>query len=447
MVDVKTIYPNFLTVEDALKFDRKTAMDLQLKHLNQYRTQAGIDVGCTDVIVKAEGCYLWDVDGNKHLDFIGDVGVYCLGINNPFIIGEVQKYLATKPLTMDPLMIHQTTAAFAHNMAMLTPELTRTVICGGGGMEANETMLKMVLVASGRKKPGKKRMLTTLNSFHGKSLAAVNLGGKPKWRNWMEDLPNFSYVPFGDLEAAAEELKKGDVIAFMAETIQGEGGIHVPPDDYFPGIRKLCDETDTYMLYDEVQAGTCRTGDLWAWQYYGDKAIPDAFSFAKGISDGILPVGGVQAKDDLYMAAYGSFESCFMHTATYQDNQISGAVANAAIQFIIENDVCNVIKENGKYLKGQIEALQSKYPNVIKDVRGRGYMIGIEFGTNSKGEYYTIPVSALMANKYRVHTMFSSNDERVVRVYPNFAATKEDFAWYLDVFEKAINEIVAEMGE
>jgi len=446
MTDVQKSYPGWYTLDDALNFDAKTAIDLTLKHLNQYRYQAALDLGASGVIRKAEGCHYWDTEGNEHLDFVGDVGVYILGMNNPYIMANIKKYLDTKPLTMDPLCIHQTTAAFAANMALITPELTRTVIVGGGGAEANETMLKMVKIAAGRTKKGKTRILSTLNSFHGKTTETVFTGGKPKWQQWQSAPPGHTYVPYGDLAAAEAEMAKGDVIAFIAEPIQGEGGIVVPPDDYFPGIRKACDKYDVYMLFDEVQAGTCRTGYIWAHRYY-DGLIPDAFSFAKGISNGALPVGGVQAKDELFMAAYGSDESAFHHTATYQDNQISGAVALSAIQFIIDNEAEKVIREGSAYIFGKLAELQKKYPNVIKEVRGRGYMIGIKYGQNKAGDYYTIPVCATLSHKHRVHTMFSINDETICRTYPNFYTTKEDFDWYLNGLEDSIQTVLAQMGE
>lgn len=447
MANVKELYPSFLTNDDAMALSKETAIELQLKHNNQHRTALALQLGASGVMSKGEGSYMWDTEGNKHLDFVGSVGVYCLGINQQPLIDDVKKYLDAKQVTMDPLLIHQTTAAFSANMALITPELTRTVLCGGGGMEANETMMKMVKIAAYRTKKGKKRMLGTLNAFHGKSAATVNLAGKPKWRTYQgEDLPNYDWVPYGDIDALEAELSKGDVIAFVAETIQGEGGIVVPPEDYFPKVRELCTKYDTYMVMDEVQAGSCRTGHIWAWQHYGS-FTPDAFTFAKGISGGILPVGGCQATDELYMAAYGSDETCFHHTATYQDNQISGVLANAALQFMIENNVAEHIRMEGEYLRGRIKELQEKYPNVIKGVRGRGYMIGLEFGCNAKEEFYTVPVCATMAGKHRVHTMFSINDERICRCYPNFTSTREDFQWYLDALEDSIKDVVANMGK
>jgi len=445
MSDVKKNYPDFITNPEALAFDKKTAEDLTLKHLNTVRTQMGVSLGLSDVIVKAEGCHLWDADGNEHLDFIGDVGVYCLGINNPLITQRVKEYLDSKPLTMDPLMFHQTTAAFAHNMNMMVPEFEKTVVCGGGGMEANETMIKMAMIAAYRTKEGKKRFVTTQNSFHGKSSLTVQMAGNDAWKAWQNPLSTDYYVnvPYGDWQAVEEEFKKGDVIAFMAETVQGEGGINIPPDDYFPKIRELCDKYDVYMLLDEVQAGTCRTGYLCAWQYYGDKAIPDAFSMAKAISDGQLPVGVCEARKFLYDAAYGSEESAMMHTATFQDNQISGAVANASLEFILAENVPERIREKGAEVIAKLQEIGAKYPQLIKEIRGRGFMIGIEFVENDADPPYSIAVSATMAIKHRVHVMTSINKASVVRVYPNITSTDEDFEWLYKAFEETLAEVAA----
>jgi putrescine aminotransferase len=450
MVDAKQVVPGFMTIDEALnlktKEDRDMAIELQLKHNNQYRTQIALDIGASEVAFKAEGAYFWDYAGNKHLDFIGSVGPALLGLNNPFIVESIKKYLDSKTITMDPLMVHQTTAAFSHNMALLTPYATRTVICCGGA-EANETLLKMLKLATYKHKTGKSRMLTTLNAFHGKTAATVNLGGKAKWRMYQgPDIPGHCHVPYGDWKAAEEELKKGDIIAFLCEPIQGEGGVVVPPDDYLPKMRELCTKYDAYFCLDEVQAGTGRTGYLWAHQYY-EGLKPDAWSFAKAMSDALIPVGGVQATEELYMAAYGSEETAFFHTATYQDNNLSGACALACLQYIIENDVPGLIRKNSAYFIDGLKALQDKYPHVIKQVRGRGYMLGLEFGANKAGEFYTIPVCATLASKYRVHTMFTINDERICRIYPNVAATKEDFDWCLGDLENSIKDVLAQMGD
>lgn len=342
---------------------------------------------------------------------------------------------------MDPLALKPVTAAFAHNMARLTPELTRTIVNGGGGAEAVEAVLKLARIAAGRNHPERKRIVSTLNSFHGKTLGAVTTGGKEVWRRWQPRIPDHAYVPYGDIAAVEEEFKKGDVIAFIAETIQGEGGVVVPPDDYFPTIRRLCDEYGVYMILDEVQAGSCRTGYVWAHQYY-EGLVPDAFTFAKGMSDGVLPVSGIQVKDSLYQEAYGSFDSAMMHTATYQDNNISAAVALSSLQYMIEHDVAGQVREKSKYIFAKLEEMREKYPDVISEIRGRSFMIGLKFGVDAHGVGYANRVATVMAQKYFVHTMTSTNDDTILRVYPNITTTQEDFDWFLDAFDRAIQDVV-----
>lgn len=451
--DAKSVVPGFITADESLDIDTpekaQRARELQLRHNNQYRTAASIAIGAGDVAVKAEGCYWWDINGVKHLDFIGSVGPALLGLNNPYVIEKVKKYLDKHLITMDPLMLHQTTAAFSHDMALITPYLPRTVICCGGA-EANETLMKMLRLAWYRNHPDKKegRFVSTLNGFHGKTQATVNLGGKEKWRMWQgPELPGYTHIPYADPDAAEEEFKKGDVIAFFCEPIQGEGGINVPPDDYLPKMRELCTKYGVYFCLDEVQAGSCRTGYLWAHQYYGDKARPDALTFAKAMSDSLVPVGGVLASEDLYMDAYGNDETAFFHTATYQDNQISGITALACLQFMIEADVPGKIRRNAPYFFDGLYKIRDKYPTVIKDVRGRGYMIGLEYGKNRKGEYYTVEVCKHMSIVGHVSTMFTINNDAVCRIYPNYWATKEDFDWALDALDKACAHVLEEMGD
>lgn len=442
MTNVKDVYPNFITLDEALDLPEAKVRELQLAHMNTVRTQMGLASGLTFDIKKAEGCHIWDADGNKRLDFIGDVGVYLLGHNNPFIVEGVKKFLATHPLSMDPMALKPVTAAFANNMAQITPELTHTMTNGGGGAEAVEAALKMCRIAAGRTKKGKTRVVSTLNSFHGKTLGAVNAGGKDSWRRWQAPMPGHTYVPYGDADALEAELKKGDVIMFIAEPIQGEGGIVVPPDDYFYKVRELCDEYDAYMVLDEVQAGSCRTGYIWAHKYYKD-LVPDAFTFAKAISDGVLPVSGLQAKEDLYMAAYGSEESAMMHTATYQDNNISACVALLSLQYMIENDVPAKVRERSKYIFAGLEKVRAQYPDVLEEVRGRGFMIGLKFGADAHGEGYAPRVGTVLAQKHFVHTMTSINNDTILRVYPNIATTTEDFDWFLNALELTLKEVTA----
>ena len=203
----------------------------------------------------------------------------------------------------------------------------------------------------------------------------------------------------------------------------------------------MCDEYGVYMVLDEVQAGSCRTGYIWAHKYYKG-LVPDAFTFAKGISDGLLPVSGVQVKDSLYLDAYGSNDSAMMHTATYQDNNVSATVALLSLQYMLENDVAGTIRERSAYIRQGLERIQAEHPDVLAEVRGRGYMIGLKFGKDSQGVGYANRVGAILAEKHFVQTMTSMNDDTILRVYPNIATTREDFDWFLNALEKTITEVV-----
>jgi putrescine aminotransferase len=297
-------------------------------------------------------------------------------------------------------------------------------------------VLKLCRIASARAKKNRTRILSTLNSFHGKTAEAVHTGGKDIWQRWQRPLPDHTYVPYGDWIAAEEELRKEDVILFIAEPIQGEGGIVVPSDDYFPKMRELCDKYDAYFILDEIQSGSCRTGYLMAHKYY-EGLHPDAFTFAKAISDGVLPVSGVQVKDSLYLAAYGDYDSAMMHTATYQDNNMSAAVALASLQYMLEHDVPALVRENSKYIRAGLEKLQAQYPDILSEVRGRGFMIGLQFGKDADGVGYANRIGQTLAEKYLIQTMTSINNDTILRAYPNIWSTQEDFDWFFDGLEKS----------
>ena len=160
------------------------------------------------------------------------------------------------------------------------------------------------------------------------------------------------------------------------EPIQGEGGIIVPPEGYLTQVRELCDKYDTYFVADEIQAGCARTGKMWAVDHEG--VVPDCLTFAKGFSGGLIPFGGYICKEELYEAAYGSVETCFHHTATYQENGISAAAGLASLEYILEHDLISAAAEKGEYFIGELKRIGEKYPGIFKEIRGKGLMIGLE---------------------------------------------------------------------
>ena len=439
MAHVKDIIKDFITVDDAIELDYERTKELQLKHLNRERTLCGN----SKYFVKADGCKFIDHNGDEHLDMIGAVGVVTVGNNNQFIWDELEKVFKAKYYMMGAIAYHSIAAAFAYNMSKLSPggQLTKMGTATGGA-EAIEGSIKLVKLAS-RNKEGKDRILACDGAFHGKTTGAVSVGGKEKWRMYQHPLMEcVDHIPFGDAAALENALSKNCYLAFYVEPIQGEGGVIVPPDGYLVKARELCTRYDAIMVVDEIQTGCGRTGRMWCVEYEG--IVPDVIVFAKGFSGGLIPFGGYICKEEVYDAAYGTVETCFHHTATYQENGMSTAAGLASLQFILENDLIRQAEEKGSYFLGRLKGLKDKYPGIIKEVRGKGLLVGMEFYpipeefTEGYGDYYADPINNDLVDKYRIQVNHSINNMAVFRFLPPITISKEDLDYTVDSVEKAI---------
>ncbi|WJV54643.1 aminotransferase class III-fold pyridoxal phosphate-dependent enzyme [Prodigiosinella aquatilis] len=438
-----TIIPGFYTIDEALALDGKTTKALQLMHLNRLRS---LD-GHAKYFVKAEGCSFIDENGDNHLDMIGAVGVVSVGNNNEFVWSCLQKCFDNKEFMMGAISYHRVTAALAHNLALLSPQGKLTKVgTATGGAEAIEGMIKLVKLGT-RHKPEKTHLLATLGAFHGKTSGAVSLGGKDKWRDGQyPTLPNIDHITYGSARELEQALATGKYKAFVVEPIQGEGGIIVPPEGYLRTARELCDRYDTLLVLDEIQCGAARTGKFWCCEH--EDVVPDCIVFAKGLSGGLVPFGGYLCTEALYEAAYGSIETCYHHTATYQENTLSAAAALGALQFILENDLCGMAERKGELMMRRLREVQVRYPQVIKEVRGKGLMIGVEFGKipvsqqADFGEYYAASIAGQMVETWRVQVNFTFNNLAVFRFLPPLIISDEELEYGLKSFEASVEHVV-----
>jgi len=443
MASAKDLVKGFYTVDDALAMDFETTRDLQLTHLNKWRTITGD----SKYFVRAEGTKFTDHEGNTHLDMIGAVGVASVGNNNDFIWSELDKAFKSKTYMMGAIAYHSLAAAFAHNMMLLSPGGALSKMgTATGGAEAIESAIKLVKLAC-RDKKGKDRILSCEGAFHGKTSGAVSVGGKEKWRMYQHPLlENVDWVPYGDSKALEDALSKGNYMAFFTEPIQGEGGIIVPPDGYLTKARELCTKYDAIMVVDEIQAGCGRTGYMWAVDHEG--VVPDVLVFAKGFSGGIVPFGGYICKEGVYEAAYGSVETCWHHTATYQENGLSATAGLASLEFILENGLIKAAAEKGAYFIGKLKELQRKYPTIIKEVRGRGLMIGLETHEipdkykEGYGDYFADPINNDLVDRFRVQVNHVLNNPAVFRFLPPLVVSYEDIDYALRSFEECIKAAI-----
>ncbi len=316
-------------------------------------------------LVRGEGSRVWDDEGRAYLDFFPGWGCGLLGHCPPGVVAAVQKQVAE--------LIHVPNTWHTEAQALLAEALsTRTTWAGqaffcNSGTEANEAAIKLARLRG--KASGRYKLITTFNSFHGRTMGALSATAQPKYHAGVEPLvPGFSYVPFGDLAATANAITN-ETAAVLVEPIQGEGGINMPPAGYLEGLRDLTTKADCLLIFDEVQTGMGRTGRWYAHQHWNVE--PDIVTLAKALAGGVA-MGGLLAKPDV-----AAFLKPGTHAATFGGNPLASAAALATIDAIEKGGLLKRADEIGGHFHAFFTALAGKCP-WIKEVRVKGCMIGAE---------------------------------------------------------------------
>lgn len=438
---IKDRCKNFITVDEALNMSYDEVKELKLKHLNHLRTT----ICGAQFYREAEDCYMVDQNGKKVIDMLGGVAVKAVGNNNKHVWKALEKAFNAKQNTIDAITYHTTASAFANNLSQLSfgGRLTKMgTACGGA--EANEAALKMIKMACRDK--GKTRLLAAERAFHGKTTGTVSLGGNEFYRSFQHPLmENVDHVPYGDARILEEHLSKGFYMALFLEPIQGEAGVVIPPKGYFKKVRELCDKYDVVLCIDEVQMGCGRTGKLWAIEW--EDIVPDVITFGKSYTGGLVPFAGYLCKEELYNKAYD--EITFMHhTATYQENLLSSTAGLATLEFLLDNNLIEQAEEKGAFFRAGVQNLIDKYPGVLKEVRGRGLIFGIDSyqipvdkrekmgGCNT----FTDWLAMQLVVNYQVTTCPPANSAVTFRMAPPLTITKEILQEALDRMELAVKE-------
>ena len=319
------------------------------------------------VAERGAGCRLWDVDGRAYLDFLAGVAVNNLGHCHPKVVKALQeqagRLLHCSNFYHIPQQIELAEWLCAHSFA------ERVFFCNSGA-EANEAAMKLARKHS-RESFGEDRfeIITALASFHGRTIGAISATGQHKVRVGFDPVvPGFRYVPFGDIDALRKEVSPR-TCAIMLEPVQGEGGVNVPPPGYLKAGNELCNANDLLLIFDEVQVGCGRTGNLWAYEHEGIN--PDIMTLAKALAGG-APIGALLTTGTLAeRLGPGS------HGSTFGGNPLVCAAALAAMRAITEDGILEHCRMMGIYLKEQLEQLRDSY-DFIREVRGRGLIIGME---------------------------------------------------------------------
>ncbi len=334
---------------------------------SKYYMQTIVRVPVT--LVRGEGARVWDDKGKEYLDFVNGLAVNCLGHCHPVVVEAVAEQSRTLIQTSN---WYYTVPQI--RLAQLLAEnscLDKVFICNSG-LEANEGAVKLARRYGHLKLNGAYEVITTMASFHGRSLAMTAASGHPSMHKPYVPLPEgFINVANNDIEAIKSATTE-KTCAVMLEPVQGEGGVNIADDDYLQKVRAWCDQKGILLILDEVQTGIGRLGVLWGYELYGVE--PDIMTLAKGLGGG-MPIGAVLAKEKAAVFVPGD------HNATFGGNPVTSAAAYATLKYVIDNNIPGNVRKVGEYLMGGLGGLKKKYP-FITEVRGRGFLVAIEFDSD-----------------------------------------------------------------
>lgn len=364
--------------------------------------------------VKGKGCYLYDNEGEKYLDFVAGIAVNSLGHCHP----ELVKTLKTQGESLwhiSNLYYNKSQKELSEKLIKLSDH--QSVFFCNSGTEAVEGALKVARKYG--KKTNSSKILYFNNSFHGRSLGALSVTGREKYQKDFKPLiQGTQSIPFNDKEKFAESIGD-DVCAVILEPIQGEGGINPIDSDFLSYIKEKCDAHNALLIFDEVQCGIGRTGAFYAYQIYD--VVPDVICLAKGLGGG-LPIGAfiVNKKADVLVPGD--------HGSTYGGNPLVTSVSNVLIDIVSKQSFLNQITEKSKYLKKQLEKLKAKKDSIVK-IKGIGLMIGIEVTTD---------VKAIVKDALDNKLLIVNAGKNTIRLVPPLTVTKEEIDHFVNIFETLI---------
>jgi acetylornithine/succinyldiaminopimelate/putrescine aminotransferase/predicted amino acid dehydrogenase len=373
--------------------------------------------------VRGEGRELIDEDGRRYLDAVAAYGALPFGFNPPAIwrsLLDVRR--ASEPSFVQP-SLSDAAGELAEELLAIAPPNLRYVTFTNSGAESVEAAIKMCRAATGR--PG---IVSTHHSFHGKTLGALSATGNPDYgQAFGAPVADFGRIPFGDAEALRRELDERPdyYAAFVVEPIQGEGGVVVPPPGYLKAVREICTKAGVLLVLDEVQTGLGRTGTMFACQAEGVE--PDVMTLAKALGGGLMPIGAVLASEAAYSETFA-----LKHSSTFAGNALACRAGLAALRLLTRDDhrLVRRVRRYGARLAAGLRKLQRRYPQLIAEVRGRGFLLGIRFhverdlwpesllGVAAEQEFFTPLFASYMLNVEGVRVAPTLNGKAVIRIEP-----------------------------
>ncbi len=401
---------------------RAETVALYRQHVNRGLARlAGI--GGLPVEVRSSGCLVFDDADRAYLD-CGGFGVFLVGHRHPTIVRAAHEQLDRHPLATRTLLTSELARA-AEALARVSPKGLDYVFFANSGAEAVEAGLKLARLG------GKRRLLSTLQGFHGKTLGALSVTGRPFFQDPFRPLlPDVTFLPYGDLDALEREVS--DDACVILEPVQAEAGVIVPPPGYLKGVQEMCSSCGAMLILDEVQTGLGRLGEWWGADREG--VVPDVLLVGKGLSGGVVPVSAAVSSASAFTELN---RDPFLHTSTFGGSPLACAVAKASIEVIDREGLITRAAELGKQIMSSIvPVLGAVGHGIVTDVRGVGLLIGIEFAEDAlTGEF----LFEMLERRVLVSNSLNSN--RVLRLTPPAVMTESELEWLLGAIEESAHAV------
>ncbi|MBE3551505.1 MAG: aspartate aminotransferase family protein [Kyrpidia tusciae] len=380
--------------------------------------------------LRGEGSLVYDEDGKRYIDCVSGYGSLPFGHRPRPVLEAVRRQMDRMALS-SKVMPGRPAGELAEALAGWTPgDLQYSFFCNSGA-EAVEGALKLARAVTGR--PG---FVAAEGGFHGKTFGALSVSGRQRYRAPFHPLlPGVTLVPFGDVEALKRAVSQ-QTAAVILEPIQGEGGVHPAPRGYLAAAREICDRAGALLILDEVQTGFGRTGMPFAAQREG--VVPDVMCLAKALGGGVMPIGCFIARPE---AARAFWEDPLIHTSTFGGNPLAAAAGLATLDWLRREDLPGAAAETGRWLKGEFEEMAKRYPGWIREVRGEGLLLGVEFVDEARGG---LVMSGLVEKG--VLTAFTLNEYRVVRVEPSLTIDRGLLIQVLEAWDAVLGYWYGQLG-
>jgi ornithine--oxo-acid transaminase len=431
------------SLEALLDSRRGEDLDLWARTINPQFVRVLRTIGFDRTWAHAEGAYLYDADGTRYLDLLGGFGMYGVGRNNPRVRAALVEALGLETPGMLALGTTLLPGLLAEALIGLAGGRIERCLFTSSGTESVESALKL-----GRAATGRERVLSADHGFHGLTLGSLSANGNEEFTARFQPLlPGFEQVPFGDLEALEEQLRREDVALFLVEPVQGKG-INIPPDGYLEGAQELCRRYETLFCVDEVMTGFGRTGRMFAFQHWGLE--PDLVTVAKTLSGGYVPSGALLTTSSVHEAVFDSMSHAMSHGSTFAPNELAMAAGLATLHELRERKLVEQSARLGERLLELTRPLVDEF-EVVRDVRGLGLAWAIEFGEPQgdgrmtyrmidraqRGLFAQLVVVPLFTKRH-ILCQVAGHDMPVIRILPPLVLTDEDVEEFAGALRKTI---------